>query len=100
MKRNGFSLIETLVAIAMMITLASVLVLGYYGLRDVVNNKNAELADAGDRMQVLAAWSSINVDSETEATEVMRRRQPTGELPKWDTPAGAELARLDWRVRR
>jgi type II secretory pathway pseudopilin PulG len=98
MKRNGFTVIETLVVIALMITLASVLVLGYYGLRDVVNKHNATMTQAEDRLQVVAAWARIDIDSERKAVEEMRRRQPSGDLPAWDSPAGAELVGLEWRV--
>jgi type II secretory pathway pseudopilin PulG len=100
MKRNGFTVIETLVVIALMITLASVLVLGYYGLRDVASRHNATMKQAEDRLQVVAAWGRIDIDSERKAVEEMRRRQPSGDLPAWDSPAGAELVGLEWRVTR
>jgi type II secretory pathway pseudopilin PulG len=100
MKRNGFTVIETLVVIALMITLASVLVLGYYGLRDVSDKHNAAMKQAEDRLQVVAAWGRIQIDSEAQAIEEMRRRQPSGDLPAWDSPAGAELVGLEWRVMR
>ena len=100
MKRNGFTVIETLVVVALMITLASVLVLGYYGLRDVVNKHNATMKQAEDRLQVVAAWGRIDIDIERKAVEEMRRRQPTGDLPAWDSPEAAELVGLEWRVMR
>jgi type II secretory pathway pseudopilin PulG len=99
MKRNGFTVIETLVVIALMITLASVLVLGYYGLRDVTAKNNAALKLAEERLQVVSAWERLGVYNEAQAVEEMRRRQPTGDLPAWDTAEAAELVGLEWRVR-
>jgi prepilin-type N-terminal cleavage/methylation domain-containing protein len=97
-KKNGFSMLELGVVIALMAVLALMMVMHDFGMRAAARRMIGGFEDQKQQMLVVAAWQRIDVDSEAEAVAEMRRRQPTGDLPKWDTPEAAELVGLDWKV--
>ena len=98
MKRNGFSMLEMTLVLALAIALALMMVMKNYGGREIVQQRAEELDTASVRMQVIAAWNTIGIMGEKSAIVEMRRRQPTGDLPAWDSPEAAELVGLDWRA--
>jgi len=100
MKRNGFSMLEMCLVMSFIIVLALMLVMKNYGGREIVQQRAAELTAAETRLQVVAAWMTIDIMGEKSAIVEMRLRQPTGDLPAWDSVEAAELVGLNWKVTR